>query len=80
MEKPRLVTLVVIDDPGPELARKKLHYGASTAGPVVRRFMERSLAYLGVPPAPKEPKEDEPQGQPALTTPVRSTALNNAGE
>ena len=45
-----------------------------------RRFMERGLAYLGVPPAPKEPKEDESKQHPALTTPVRSTAMNNAQE
>lgn len=80
VERPRLVTLVVIDDPGPELARKKLHYGASTAGPVVRRFMERGLAYLGVPPAPKEPRDATPKAAPALTTPARSTAMNNAQE
>ncbi|MBL8759667.1 MAG: penicillin-binding protein 2 [Phycisphaerae bacterium] len=78
VERPRLVTLVVIDDPGPELARKKLHYGASTAGPVVRRFMERGLAYLGVAPAPRVAPGGE--ARPALTGPARSTALNNAGE
>lgn len=47
---PRLVIVVVIDDPGPERVRKKTHYGAWTAGPVARRIMERSLAYLGILP------------------------------
>lgn len=47
-EAPRVVVLVVIDDPGPELARKKLHFGSSVAGPVVRRIVERVLPYLGV--------------------------------
>ncbi len=54
--EPRLVCLVVIDDPGPELVRKKLHYGAATAGPVVRRIMERALSYLGVPASPPPPE------------------------
>ena len=51
-EEPKLVVLAVIDDPGPELVRHNVYYGALTAGPVVRRVMERSLAYLGVPPSP----------------------------
>lgn len=51
-EDPRLVCLVIIDDPGPELIPKKAHYGSWVAGPVVRRVMERSLAYLGVPASP----------------------------
>ncbi len=49
VEEPRLVVIVVIDDPGPSLVAARKHYGAATAGPVVRRIMERSLAYLGVP-------------------------------
>jgi len=52
LEEPKLVVLVVIDDPGPELRRKLQHYGSTTAGPCVRRIMERSLAYLCVPPSP----------------------------
>jgi cell division protein FtsI (penicillin-binding protein 3) len=52
-EDPRLVILVVIDDPGPESIRNRRHYGSSVAGPVVRRIAERALPYLGVqPPAP----------------------------
>jgi cell division protein FtsI (penicillin-binding protein 3) len=51
-ENPRLVVLVVIDDPGPALVRANRYYGSDTAGPVARRIMERSLAYLGVPPSP----------------------------
>ncbi|MFT3685809.1 MAG: penicillin-binding transpeptidase domain-containing protein [Phycisphaerales bacterium] len=49
VESPKLVMIVVIDDPGPDLVRKKEHRGASVAGPVVRRALERSLTYLGVP-------------------------------
>lgn len=49
-DNPRLVVLVVIDDPGPALIAKKAHYGSATAGPVNRRIMERTLTYLGVPP------------------------------
>lgn len=54
VEDPRLVILVIIDDPGPERVRARTHYGASVAGPVVRRTMERALSYLGVPPSPPE--------------------------
>lgn len=52
VDHPRLVCIVVIDDPGPERIRHKSHYGSATAGPVVRRVMERALTYLGVPPDP----------------------------
>ena len=47
---PRLVTLVVIDDPSQRLVRLREHYGSWVAGPVNRRFFERALRYLGVPP------------------------------
>lgn len=46
---PRLVVVVVIDDPGPERWRSRTHYGSHVAGPVVRRTLERGLTYLGVP-------------------------------
>jgi cell division protein FtsI/penicillin-binding protein 2 len=52
VEEPRLVLIVVIDDPGPDLIKIKQHRGGNVAGPVVRRVLERSLAYLGVPPSP----------------------------
>ncbi len=50
MDRPRLVVLVVIDDPGPGLIAETQHYGSSVAGPVVRRIVERALPYLGVAP------------------------------
>jgi cell division protein FtsI/penicillin-binding protein 2 len=62
IEDPRLVCLVVIDDPGPERVRSRTHYGSMTAGPVVRRAMERALTYLGTPPS--HPSSD--QAEPAL--------------
>jgi cell division protein FtsI/penicillin-binding protein 2 len=46
--KPRLVVIVIIDDPGPEKVRSRTHYGSAVAGPVVRRVLEQSLRYLGV--------------------------------
>ncbi len=52
-DDPRLVVIVVIDDPGPARVRQRQHYGSSVAGPVVRRVMERALRYLGVPPGRK---------------------------
>lgn len=59
VDEPRLVCVVVIDDPGPEAINKKHHYGAMAAGPVVRRTMERGLSYLGVPASPP-PSDDAP--------------------
>lgn len=50
VERPRLVMLVVIDDPAPDLVRGRRHYGSDVAAPVVRRSMERVLPYLGVRP------------------------------
>lgn len=47
-DDPRLVVLVVIDDPGPELVRSRRHYGSAVAGPVVRRVVRRSLEYMGL--------------------------------
>ncbi len=55
VEDPKLVCLVVIDDPGPrEGVSRRARYGASAAGPAARRIMERSLTYLGVPASPEE--------------------------
>ncbi len=47
--EPRIVVLVVIDDPGPSRIENRSHYGSLVAGPVVRRVVRRSLQYLGVP-------------------------------
>jgi cell division protein FtsI/penicillin-binding protein 2 len=50
VENPRLVCLVVIDDPGKAEGRARAaRYGSAAAGPVARKVMERSLTYLGVP-------------------------------
>lgn len=51
-DQPRLVVLVIIDDPGPEQISKRMHYGSAVAGPVVRQVVRRSLEYLGVSPPP----------------------------
>lgn len=51
-EHPRIVVIVVIDDPGPDVIAHKRHYGSMSAGPVVRRIVERTLTYLGTPPSP----------------------------
>lgn len=72
LEKPRLVALVVIDDPGPERVFAKplpTHYGAATAGPVARRVLERSLTYLGVTPSPP-PADATPPTTPMSARPA----------
>jgi cell division protein FtsI/penicillin-binding protein 2 len=62
VENPRLVVLVVIDDPGPVRIAAKTHYGSLVGGPVVRRVMERALAYMGVPAS--YPNGFDPSKQP----------------
>lgn len=77
LEDPRLVVLCVIDDPGPERVRARTHYGAYTAGPVVRRVMDRALSYMGVPPTLRpEPTEASPAttAGAATTKPAKPTA------
>lgn len=49
-EKPRLVVVVVLDEP--MIGR----YGGDLAGPVFRRVAEASLRHLGVPPSNAAPK------------------------
>jgi len=51
-EQPRLAMIVVIDDPSPKMVEEVRYYGSLVAGPVVRRTMDRALAYLGVPASP----------------------------
>ncbi|MBK7405234.1 MAG: penicillin-binding protein 2 [Phycisphaerales bacterium] len=50
LEKPRLLVVVVINDPGPEAIAARHHYGSWVAAPIARRVLERSLTYLGVDP------------------------------
>ncbi len=50
LEQPAVVVITVIDDPGPQMVRENRYYGSQVAGPVVRRSLERVLAYLGVEP------------------------------
>lgn len=45
-DDPRLVILVMIDDP-----KGKKYFGGAVAGPVFARVAEESLKYLGVPPS-----------------------------
>ncbi len=52
-EDPRIVVLVVIDDPD----KSKGHFGGAIAGPVVKEIAERTLTYLGVPPDQPGAKE-----------------------
>ena len=47
LDNPRLVILVIIDDPDKKC--KIGHYGSSVAGPAVRNIIDRTLAYMGYP-------------------------------
>jgi cell division protein FtsI/penicillin-binding protein 2 len=46
LEQPRLIVLVVVDDPD----RRIHHYGGIVAGPAARDIMDEALGYLGVVP------------------------------
>lgn len=76
LDDPRVVIIVVIDDPGPSrvFSSPRSHYGAAVAGPVVRRTVERTLAYLGVAPSPTP---DAP-GSTAAPLPTTSPAASSA--
>ena len=50
LERPRIVVMVSIEDPGPQVVRQNRYYGSNVAGPSVRRIVERVLPYLGVEP------------------------------
>ena len=43
-EKPKLVVLIVIDEP------EKAHYGGTVAAPAFRRVLHETLQYLNIPP------------------------------
>jgi membrane peptidoglycan carboxypeptidase len=54
IEDPRIVVLVVIDEP-----RGKEYYGAKVAGPAFARIVSESLRYLGVPASEELDERDE---------------------
>lgn len=62
-EDPRIVLVVVIDDPGPQMIAERRHYGSSVAGPVVRRVVRRVLEYMGVPPTEPDPAQSADSGE-----------------
>lgn len=64
VESPRLVVLVVMDDPGPEQVANRRHYGSRASGPVVRRIIERTLPYLGVPSTYPDSPTKTPSSRP----------------
>jgi cell division protein FtsI (penicillin-binding protein 3) len=47
---PRVVVMISIEDPGPQVVRQNRYYGSNVAGPAVRRIVEQTLPYLGVEP------------------------------
>ena len=48
-EDPRLVAAFIVHEPDKDIA----HYGGAVAGPGAVKMLERSLAYLQVPPSPE---------------------------
>ncbi|MEM1167409.1 MAG: penicillin-binding protein 2 [Planctomycetota bacterium] len=49
VESPRIVVVVVVDDPGPSRVAARRHFGSRAAGPAVRNIVQRTLPYFGVP-------------------------------
>ncbi len=73
LEDPRVVVLVVIDDPD----RRIEHYGGRVAGPVAKEVFEAVLHHYGVPPdAPEATGGDE--GEPAATARPAAPSLVRA--
>jgi len=60
VDEPRLVAGCFVRDPDPAVE----HYGGLVSAPVVKKVLEESLQYLGVPP--KTPEEDEDNQQVAM--------------
>jgi cell division protein FtsI (penicillin-binding protein 3) len=50
-ENPRLIVAFIVHDPDRAIA----HYGGAVSAPGARNILERSLAYLQVPPSPELP-------------------------
>ncbi|MBC7834703.1 MAG: hypothetical protein H7Y88_06330, partial [Phycisphaerales bacterium] len=71
-DDPRLVVLVVIDDPGPEAVRTRHHYGSYAAYPVARGILERGLEYLGVEPSVRVEEGEPPAGDAGRAKPSRA--------
>ncbi len=59
LNQPRLIVLVVLDDPD----RRIHHYGGVVAGPAARDIMDEALGYLGVPPDIEEPEDVVAMGE-----------------
>jgi cell division protein FtsI (penicillin-binding protein 3) len=58
LANPRIVVVVVVDDPGPELRDRLMHYGSSTAGPILVRIARRTLEYMGEVPDLPDPNAE----------------------
>ena len=72
-DRPRLVILVVIDEP------RGRYYGGQVAAPVVREVAEGSLRYLGVPPSrPSRSIGIEAPLLAAFSQPAAPAAVNDA--
>ncbi len=57
---PKIVMVVVVDDPGPELRDQLLHFGSQTAGPILARIARRTLEYMGEVPDLPDPEGGKP--------------------
>jgi cell division protein FtsI (penicillin-binding protein 3) len=60
VEDPRVVTLVVLDEP------KMGHYGGTVAGPAFGEITLTAMRSLGVPPSPAPTPPPAPEGTPAV--------------
>ncbi len=69
-DKPRIIVLVVMDDPGPAQIAARKYFGSWVAGPVVRRVIERSLPYLGVEPTNPDAMPNTARAQANLVEPA----------
>ena len=77
LEEPRVVVLVVIDDPD----RRIEHYGGRVAGPVAKEVFEAVLHHYGVEPdAAEATDEPGPDGAPGGPSGLDAPSLVRAGD
>ena len=70
MEDPKFAILVIGDNP------KKMHFGATVAAPVARRFLEKALAYYEI--GPQYSKEEKEQNNVGRRSEVRDSSQRSA--
>ncbi len=70
--RPRLVCLVLLDEP------RGLTHGGDVAAPVFGAVMQQALLYLGVPPDPDLPEDQDLDRRPPGSAPAAARAARTS--